>query len=150
MLAYFYQYYLPNSTWYIMLTGTKFQINWNFFTERHSSESNKICPALITLITRILGKKLKQKTSSSSSKITNKKEEERKRKPAVTDDLSVCVLDLLREVSTYPSLVAMILLALVIQIFQIATWPHIGHVVKESCGFRVRATPVSPSLVWCL
>ena len=102
MFAYFYQYYLPNSIWYIMLTGTKFQINRNFFTERHSSESNKICPA---------------QNIFQFVQITDKKEEERKRKPEVTDDLSVCVLDLFREVSTYPSLVAMILLTLVIQIF---------------------------------
>ena len=55
MLAYFHYYYFLYNTWDIMHTRTKSQINQKIFTQTRSSESLEICPALVKLITRILG-----------------------------------------------------------------------------------------------
>ena len=57
-------------------------------------------------------------------------------KQEVGDDLNVCMLQLLPEASTLPSLVVIILVKAEIEIFQIVARPHFGHIVKASYGFK--------------
>ena len=54
----------------------------------------------------------------------------------VGDHLSVCMLNLLSEVSTLPTLEAIKFVKKKILILQIATLPLVGHVIKQSCGFQ--------------
>lgn len=61
-----------------------------------------------------------------------------KEKQEVSDDLSVCVLDFLPQVSTLPGLLAIILVTVEILNSQTATWFHISNVIKGSGSFKDR------------
>ena len=54
-------------------------------------------------------------------------------KQEVDDDLSVCMLNILPKVNSLPSLLAIILMKMEIEIFQTVTWPHVDHLIKGSC-----------------
>ena len=51
----------------------------------------------------------------------------------VSDDLSICMMNILHKVSSLPSSLAINLMKIEIQIFQAVTWPHLGHLIKGSC-----------------
>ena len=57
-------------------------------------------------------------------------------KKEIDDDLSNCVVKLLPELSTLSSVVAISIAKVEILIFEIATWTHIGHLIKKSRGFK--------------
>ena len=66
----------------------------------------------------------------------------------VGNDLSVCVLNIVPKASSLPSLLAMNLMKVEIQIFQTVTWPHLGDLTKGSC-LGASYNKSAPCLVWC-
>lgn len=56
-----------------------------------------------------------------------------KLKQKIADDVDVCVLNLLSNVSTLPIIVVKGLKKVEIIPFQIVTLPDVDHVIKESC-----------------
>ena len=71
-----------------------------------------------------------------------------KNKQDVGDELGVCVLNILPKARSLPSLLAINLVKVKIQIFQTVTWPHFGHLIKGFC-LGVSYTKSTPFLVWC-
>ena len=51
----------------------------------------------------------------------------------VSDDLSICMMNILHKVSSLPSSLAINLMKIEIQTFQAVTWSHLGHLIKGSC-----------------
>ena len=61
----------------------------------------------------------------------------------VGDDLSICMMKILRKVSSLSSSLAINLMKIEIQIFQAVTWLHLGHLIKGSClgAFETMSAP---------
>ena len=57
-------------------------------------------------------------------------------KQNVGDDLNVCVLELLPEVSTLPSLVVISFSKVKIYFFQFVMWPNVDQLIEGSCDFN--------------
>ena len=47
--------------------------------------------------------------------------------------MSICMMNILPKVCSLPSLLALNLMKIEIQILQTVTWPHLGHLIKGSC-----------------
>ena len=70
------------------------------------------------------------------------------RRQEVGGDLNICVMNILPKVSSLPSLLAINLMKMEIQIFQTVTWSQVGHLVKGSC-LGASNTMSAPCLLWC-
>ena len=64
------------------------------------------------------------------------------------DDLSFCELHVFPQVCSLPSLLAINLMKMEIQIFQTVAWPHVDHLNKGSC-LGASTTKPEPCLLWC-
>ena len=71
-----------------------------------------------------------------------------KKKQEVSDDLSICVLNILPKSSSVSSLVAINLMKMEIEIFQKVTWPHVDNLIKRSC-LGASNTESALCLSWC-
>ena len=69
-------------------------------------------------------------------------------KQEVDDDLSVCMMNIIPKVNSLPSLLAISLMKMEIEIFQTVTWPHVDHLIKGSCLIASN-TKSPPCLLWC-
>ena len=78
-------------------------------------------------------------------------------KQEVGDHLNICILNLLLEFSTLPSLMIKNLMKVKTKFFPTDTWTDVGHVIKGSCGFNggsfashVKLAPCLDSCPWVL
>ena len=71
-----------------------------------------------------------------------------KKKQEVSDDLTVCVLNILRKACNISSLVAINLMKMEMEIFQTFTWPPVDHLIKGSC-LGASNTQSALWLLWC-